>query len=79
MTRVKIALAAVLLIGTASAPLAEDGFRPNPAKRSSANTAASTIKPAAMRPNQRPNASMPGGNLMMNVMDRASSPFACGG
>ena len=74
MTATRIALAAVLLIGTATATLAEDGLRSKGGKRHSAS--ASAIKPAQMR--QDRNMSTPD-NLMMNVMDRASSPFSCGG
>ena len=74
MTTTRIALAAVLLIGTSSAALAEDGLRSKGGKRYSAS--ASATKPAPMR--QDRNMSTPD-NLMMNVMDRASSPFSCGG
>ena len=74
MTTTRIALAAVLLIGTATAALAEDGLRHKSGKRYSAS--ASAIKPTPMR--QDRNMSTPD-NLMMNVMDRASSPFSCGG
>jgi hypothetical protein len=79
MARTKIALAAMLLVGTGSAALAEDGFRPNPAKRYPAYTGGNATQSAPMRLNQDRNVSTPNGNLMMNVMDRASSPFACGG
>ena len=75
MTTTRIALAAVLLIGTVSAALAEDGLRSKSTKRLSAS-AASAMQSTPKRP---VDASMPGANLMMNVMDRASSPFACGG
>ena len=72
MTRTKIVLAAALLIGTASAALAEDGYS-KPAKHYAAQQ-------ASKRPNQDRNMSTPAtNNLMMNVMDRASSPFSCGG
>jgi len=74
MTATRIALAAVLLIGTATAALAADGLRHKSGKRDSAS--ASAIKPTPMR--QDRNMSTPD-NLMMNVMDRASSPFSCGG
>ena len=74
MTTTRIALAAVLLIGTATAASAEDSLRSKSGKRYSVS--ASAIKPAPMR--QDRNMSMPD-NLMMNVMDRASSPFSCGG
>lgn len=73
MTRTTIALAAALLMGTATVAMAGDGSRP--AKRSAGAAAQST----SMRMSQPTNMSMPNGNLMMNVMDRASSPFACGG
>jgi hypothetical protein len=79
MTRTKIALAAVLLIGTATAALAEDGFRAKSTKRYSASAVSSAIQSTPKRLNQGVDVSMPGSNLMMNVMDRASSPFACGG
>ena len=73
MTRTKIALAAVLLIGTGSAALAENGSYSNPAKRYAAQQ-------ASKRVDQDRNMSKPAtDNRMMNVMDRASSPFACGG
>jgi hypothetical protein len=70
MTKTMIALAAALLMGTTTAALAGDGSRP--AKRSTAGALQSRVS-------QPSNMSMPNGNLMMNVMDRASSPFACGG
>jgi len=71
MNRTKIALAAMLLIGTASAALAEDGYA-KPTKRYASQ--------ASKRLDQDRNMSKPTtDNLMMNVMDRASSPFACGG
>ena len=79
MTRTKIALAAVLLIGTATAVLAEDGLRAKSTKRYSASAASSAMQSTPKRLNQGVDVSMPGSNLMMNVMDRASSPFACGG
>ena len=71
MTRITVALAAALLMGTATVAMAGDGSRP--AKRSSTGT----MQSSSMRVGQPTN--MPNGNLMMNVMDRASSPFACGG
>ena len=70
MTRTTIALAAALLMGTATVAMAGDGSRP--AKRV-------TGAMQSPRMSQPTNMSMPNGNLMMNVMDRASSPFACGG
>jgi len=73
MTRITVALAAALLMGTATVAMAGDGSRP--AKRSSTGT----MQSSSMRVGQPTNMSMPNGNLMMNVMDRASSPFACGG
>jgi hypothetical protein len=73
----KITLAAALLMGTATAALADDGFHPNRAKRHTAYAGATQSAP--MRLNQSRNVSTPNSNLMMNVMDRASSPFACGG
>lgn len=77
MSKTKIALAAALLIGTATAALAEDGYTTR-AKRHTANAAATQSTPVPG--NQARNMSAPStNNLMMNVMDRASSPFACGG
>jgi hypothetical protein len=76
MTKTKIALAAVLLMGTATAALADDGLS-NRTKRHTANAGAAQSTP--IRVNQAGNMAAPNGNLMMNVMDRASSPFACGG
>ena len=64
-----IAVAAALLMGTATVALAGDGRAK--AKRYSA---------ARSTPVRAEKASMPTtDNLMMNVMDRASSPFSCGG
>jgi tryptophan synthase alpha subunit len=71
MTKTTIALAAALLMGTATVAMAADGSRP--AKRVSGAQSTPT------RMTQPTNMSAPNGNLMMNVMDRASSPFACGG
>jgi hypothetical protein len=71
MTRTKIALAAVLLIGTGSAALAENGSYSNPAKRHATQQASKRVDQNMSKPATD--------NLMMNVMDRASSPFACGG
>ena len=69
MTTTRIALVAALLMSTATVALAES------AKRHSTST-----KSTPVRVDQSRNMSMmPNGNLMMNVMDRASSPFACGG
>jgi hypothetical protein len=77
MTKTKIALAAALLMGTATAALAEDGHM-NRTKRHTAHAGATQATP--VRLNQARNLSEPNtNNLMMNVMDRASSPFACGG
>jgi hypothetical protein len=71
MTTTKIALAAALVLSTATVALADS------AKRHPASTAG---KSTPVRVDQSRNMSMmPNGNLMMNVMDRASSPFACGG
>jgi hypothetical protein len=72
MTRTTIALTAALLMGTATVALAGEGSRP--AKRASSAAMQST----PMRATQPSNMSTPNGNLMMNVMDRASSPFSCG-
>lgn len=71
MKGTKIALVVALLMGTATGALAGDGSRP--AKR------VSGAKSTPMHVTQPSNMSAPNGNLMMNVMDRASSPFACGG
>jgi hypothetical protein len=71
MTRTTIALAAALLMGTATVALAGDGSRP--AKRLSG-----AMQSSSMRASQPTNMST-NGNLMINVMDRASAPFACGG
>jgi hypothetical protein len=71
VTKTTIALAAALLMGTATVAMAGDGSRP--AKR------VSGAQSTPMRANQPASMSMPNGNLMMNVMDRASSPFSCGG
>ena len=77
MTKTKIALAAALLMGTATAALADNGHM-NRTKRHTAKAGATQSTP--VRLNQAGNMSAPGtNNLMMNVMDRASSPFACGG
>ena len=73
MTRTTIALAAALLMGTATVAMAGDGSRS--AKRSSVGA----MQSSSMRASQPTNMSAPNGNLMMNVMDRASSPFSCGG
>jgi hypothetical protein len=69
MTKTTIALAAALLMSTASVAMADSAKRyPAPNKST------------PVRVDQSRNMSMmPNGNLMMNVMDRASSPFACGG
>ena len=73
MIRTKIALAAALLMGMATVALAGDGLRAKPIKRQSAAN-----QSAPMRVNQDSNMATPS-NFMMNVLDRASSPFACGG
>ena len=71
----KIALTAALLMGTTTVALAES---PVSAKRYPVRAGAAQSTP--IRADQNRNMSMmPNGNLMMNVMDRASSPFACGG
>jgi hypothetical protein len=75
MTRTKFALAAALLMSTASVGLGES---PASAKRNP--TRAGVAQSTPVRADQNRNMSMmPNSNLMMNVMDRASSPFACGG
>ena len=77
MTMTRMALAVALMMSTATMALAEDSFRPKPGKRVSFN--ASAVQPTPARPHQDRNVSTPVDNLMMNVMDRASAPFACGG
>jgi hypothetical protein len=72
MTKTTLAFAAALLMGTATVALAGEGSRP--AKRVSG-----AMQSNSMRAAQPANMSAPNGNLMMNVMDRASSPFSCGG
>lgn len=66
-----IAIAAALLMSTATVALAGEGSRP--AKR------VSGAKSTPIHMTQPNGMSAPNGNLMMNVMDRASSPFSCGG
>jgi len=74
MTKTTIALAAALLMSTATIAMAGS------AKRYVASAAGAAIKSTPVRVDQNRNMSMmPNSNLMMNVMDRASSPFACGG
>ena len=69
MTR--IALAAALLMSTATLAIADSAKRHPVSPRA---------KATPVRVDQSSNMSMmPNGNLMMNVMDRASSPFSCGG
>jgi hypothetical protein len=69
MIRTTIALAAALMMSTATAAMADSGKRHPAANKST-----------VVRVDQTRNMSMmPNNNLMMNVMDRASSPFACGG
>jgi hypothetical protein len=78
VVQTKIALAAALLMGTATVALAGDSSHSNSAKRHTAQAGATQSTP--VRLNQARNMSEPStNNLMMNVMDRASSPFACGG
>jgi hypothetical protein len=69
MTRTSITLAVALMMSTATVAMAESAKRsPTPPKAT------------PVRVEQSRNSSMmPNSNLMMNVMDRASSPFACGG
>ena len=69
MAKMTIALTAVLMMSTATAAMA-----------SSAKRQPVAAKAAPVRVDQSRNMSMmPNSNLMMNVIDRASSPFACGG
>ena len=73
MSKTKIALAVALLVSTAMPALAGNST-------SKRHAAMGTKQSTSMRAEQTRNMSMmPNGNLMMNVMDRASSPFACGG
>lgn len=65
-----IAVAAALLMGTATVALAGDGSRAAKRVPGAQSSPVRMTQPSNMSPN---------GNLMMNVMDRASSPFACGG
>jgi len=67
MTR--IALAAALMMSTATLATA-DAAKRHPASNKSTPVRADQSRNMSMMPNS---------NLMMNVMDRASSPFACGG
>jgi hypothetical protein len=76
MIKTRMALAVALVMSTASAAFAEDGARLHPGKR---YLHGRTMQSAPMSVNQSRNTSAPNSNLMMNVMDRASSPFACGG
>ena len=74
MTKTTIALATALLMTTATVAMAGS------AKRHLASAAGGALKSTPVRVDQSRNMSMmPNSNLMMNVMDRASSPFACGG
>ena len=73
MIRLKIALATALMIGTASAAMADSS------KRHSATAAATKATPVRVDQNRNMSMMPSTDNLMMNVMDRASSPFACGG
>lgn len=84
MTKTKIALAAVLLFGAASAASAEDGFDPNLANRypaySTPGAAPQAVRSAPVRLQDR-NVVQPSGQIEFNVdrADRASSPYAGGG
>lgn len=72
MTKKTVALAAALLMGTATVATAGDGSRSGKRVQGATMQSTRVTQPANM-------SMMPNGNLMMNVMDRASSPFACGG
>jgi len=75
MIKISIALAAAIVMSTATGALAQQ----NSAKRHTI-PGGSAMQSTPARVDQSRNMSMmPNGNLMMNVMDRASSPFACGG
>ena len=69
MTKTMIVLAATLLAGSATVATAESAKR-HPAPNKSTRVRVDQSRNMSMMPNS---------NLMMNVMDRASSPFACGG
>ncbi len=88
MTKTKIALIAALVMGTASAAMAEDGFDPNLANRYPGYASATVTAPqAAIRTApvglyQGRNVALPNSGTVINgqnTVDRASSPYAGGG
>lgn len=89
MTKTKIALAAVLLFGAASAASAEDGFDPNlsnryPGYATAGASAPSALQSAPVRLRQDRNFAVPGNygatsEFNVDRNDRASSPYAGGG
>ncbi len=84
MTKTRIALAAALVMGTASAALAQDSFDPNLANRYPAYAAPVAAAPQA--PGSAPvglyqgrNVALTNGGTVQSTLDRASSPNAGGG
>jgi hypothetical protein len=82
MTKTKIALIAALVMGTASAAMAEDGFDPNLANRYPAYAAAGASAPQVYR--SAPVGLYQGRNVgqdnvgTQGTLDRASNPNAGG-
>ncbi len=76
LPKTKMALAAAMFAATGSAALAQES---NMGNRSPGLTAPGGATQSAPVRRQGRNISTPTDNLMMNVMDRASAPFACGG
>ena len=89
LTKTKIALIAALMMGTASAAMAEDGFDPNLANRYPAYAAPGASAPQSFRSapvqlEQGRNVALPRsqstyGGTQANGFDRASNPYAGGG
>ena len=84
MTKTKIALIAALVIGTAGAAMAEDGFDPNLANRypAYATAAPQSFSSAQVGLYQGRNVALPGAQNTagtQGTVDRASSPYAGGG
>ena len=88
MTKTKIALIAALVMGTASAAMAEDGFDPNLANRYPGYAGPAATAPQAafrstpVRLYQGRNVALPNSGTVINresTADRASSPYAGGG
>lgn len=86
MTKTKIALIAALMIGTAGAAMAEDGFDPNLANRYPAYAAPAAAAPQSFRSApvglyQGRNVALPGSQNNVGTQgtfDRASNPNAGG-